>query len=716
MTTTVQTAEAKAPDAIGMHFDSRPMKLGGWAAPFAAERAARGLTLALMAGDMLIGTLRRDVARPDVDGHLGYSGPPCGFSVPDFGLAAFAHVTGLRDLAVVARDGDSPGARTPLPIPDAADLRVDPLGSRGIAIKGLKLTDLWLDSSRDLSLRFEASEQFAGSVTFFQCTTGDDRMLVALGAGQVIGGLVSVASAKLINPFLPVLLVFKSIDGAIEGIDVVPFPSLVRGGLHEAERLLTGNGGDDLADSASVSATLLHALIQCGERQDCVGRIALDPAIHTGLEPILNDELLAWIGDFLGVSIDAGSPGELPDFVAERLRRHVGRAGASRHGLRLPADCIPTIAALVNRLPAGLAAQEVSGGMAVAEWNRHGRVWSVWQPPMAGQFAGLQGKGAVQVAASLDVQGTPAGEKPGAAPALSWPLAIALRDMATRVTQDGPFEAAAEVALPLLRNGALPGDAGVSALILCDRADQSVLALLESLARQEMVGAIDVTVSRPTAKPDPELAQALVTLFPDRHRVVAQAPGLGHLERITAIADRLPGDQIVILDGNTILADKRTLATLLPMLDAPGVVSAGCMVRAASGKTGIVSAGYSPRGFDLRGVPALSFGSIDPAALRGACTYAVAANSSAAIVTTKNVLSALDSRGSTAARPDIDDVLLGLQIIARGGINLCTTLVSCYSERASGRATDLAVSLPYRLSMDVIADIMASTTIVQTVR
>ncbi|MGI8932163.1 MAG: hypothetical protein ACR2FK_07285 [Sphingomicrobium sp.] len=718
MTVTGDQLEESVTDRVALHYDSRPMKLCGWAAPEAADLAADELILSLMAGDVLLGTLRREISRPDVDEHLGYAGPPPGFSIADFGLAAFARMTGLRDLAIAAAGEHVSSSRRALPPVENGDISYDPLGSRGGALKTLKLTDLWLESNRDLSLRFDGSEHSVQAVDAYQCTPGGEPMLINLAADQAIGGMLSIARVTLLNPFLPLLLIFKGDDGSIDAIDVIPFPSLARGGQHEAERLILGDGGDDLGDTASVSAALLPELLASGERQaGGIATVMLDPAVHTGLEPGLNDDLLGWISGFLGVSVQPSrrDGGNAPAFIADRLARHAPAIERTGHTLHLPADCIPSISALVHGLPTGLAAQTVTGGMAVAEWNRHGRIWSVWQPPLGRWLDGLQAGASRQFVPTIEIR-SEEGHGTDRALSLEWPLALALRDRPARISHQAPFELSADLPLPLLCNGALPAGAGLSALILCDRADMSVFALLESLARQESVGVIDVVVSRPTAKPDPKLSEALASLFPDRHRIVPQPASMGRLDRIKAVRETLEYEQVLIVDAGTILPDPRTLATLLPMLDVPDVATVGCLVRTAHGKAVSLSAGYAPTSIDLRGVPALSFSTIDSTAFRQPATYCVVANTTAALVTTKETLRDLDAHGSSALRPEVDDLLLGIQLIEGCKLNVCTTLVSVYSEKTPVNATGLGVSVPFRLSPDVFARIMASATIVQTLR
>lgn len=703
---------------MNFRFDTGGSRLAGWAAPASPEQAVDRLQLSLVSGSIFLGSLRRDQARPDVDDHLGFAVANPGFSVPDHGLAAFALMCGVQDVAVVAEFESGQGReRFALPRDEGVDPALAPLGTRHGIGKLVRMADIWIDGSRNLRIRFEGSPKVPKSLDAYQASASGE--LVAVAADRTIDGLTSVIDVVLINPFAPVLFVFKGEDGAIDALDFLPFPSLVRGGLHSAERLLAAHGADDLADAATVAADLFAAFLRRRENPaGGVGMVELDPAMETGLEPALNDDLLDWMARFIGVAVRVGDgnpsqPGA--DVASEIVARHAAHTPSEApHVLQLPADCIPTIASLVAVLPGDAASQRLTGGMGVVDPNRHGKVWSLWQPPFGKALEGLQLADSQRAAPVLVVQragGAGTSERPVA---LSFPLALAFRPWPSQAGINSPLETVADTDKPLLRSGAAPGRSPMDVLILFDAANSSPLALIESVARQEGVSIGQVVVCRPHGATDVQVTQVLGRLFKDRHSIVSLPATAGRLEQIAAAQERLSGETVLVADAATVFADHRCLATLEPMLATPDVASAGCLIRAANEKMPVVGAGYSLSQVNLRNSPAIGFEMIDPAVFRGPTTFPVVANTLSAMVTRTRLLRGVSPHGSSAMRPEVDDLLLGIQLIEAGGINISTTLVSAFSA-ARARPSQVALSLPYRISPASLAGIAESSTLVQRV-
>ena len=105
---------------------------------------------------------------------------------------------------------------------------------------------------------------------------------------------------------------------------------------------------------------------------------------------------------------------------------------------------------------------------------------------------------------------------------------------------------------------------------------------------------------------------------------------------------------------------------------------------------------------------------IDASVWRGPTTYPVVANSLCAVMTRTRLLRDMVAHGSSVARPEVDDLLLGLQLIEAGGINICTTVVSAFSG-AQARPSQMALTIPYRISPERIARIAESSTLVQRI-
>ena len=693
---------------VTLKIDSAALKVAGWAAPRDPGTAGEALHLQLELGSVLLGTIRRDKPRPDVNAHLGHSGGPLGFSVADTGLKTFARLTGLEDLALTANGARALPERSPLGIAEGAASGFLPFGMRQGLGKIVRLVDAWMESSRTLSLRFDGSTEIAKSLDAYQVADGQ---LIAVAVDQPIHGLTSIATMTLINPFGPVLLVAKSDDRAIDMLDFIPFPSLVRGGQHAAERLIAARGSDELADTASLSAELTQAWLDRLDRPDrCVTSIVLDPTVHTGLEPALNDDLLAWLADALGVTV-AASADSVPDFVARALARHGRANGDQGHVLQLPADSIPTISALVRAIPDDARPQLIAGGSGVVQWGRHGKIWSVWQPPLGESLAALQVPGVRRPMPMLDVRGPSGG---GRDVALQWPLCLGFQEPPVRVGDSGPFETGADGEGSVLA-GAGSAKRTVSVLVLMEAGQGAPIALLESLARQDGVQFAHLALCQPLGVKDTKLEKALTRLFPRRHDIVSVPANAGRIEQVVAARGTLASEQIVVVGSGTVLPDARTLATLLHMLDVPDVASTGCMVRAANDKMTPLSAGYSLTGVELRAAPAIAFDPIDPELWRTPATYPVVANTLSALVVRRDLLGSLSASGSSRLRPEGDDLLLGIHLIEAGGINLCTTAVSVYSAAAAPRRSQMAVSVPYRLSPQSLAQIAQSAVLVQRV-
>lgn len=684
----------------------RPSKIAGWAASSPDAELADEPILTLSLGATVLGTLRRD--RPDPRGasDSGQSGALTGFEVPDYGLAAFALMSGLGSfqIAIDVRAPSEPPLMLTAQVEASAPAA--PLGIRHGITKAVRLVDLWLAGSRELSLRFEATQKTAKTLDAYQSV---DSKLVRVASDCPLGSFAAIVSMTLINPFEPILLVFKGEDRSIDAIDLLPFPSLVRGGMHAAERLIVGRGSDDVGETATLSARLVTAWSQREANPSrCIRTIEIDPATSTGLEPVLNADFLAWVSGRLGITL-LSDESVVPDFIRKKLRKAASPGGGNT--LHLPANALPTISALLGSLPSDAAAGRMTGGFGIVEAGRYGRVWSVWQPPMAEMVEDLQLAGAPRLAPALTIsRSDDAGDARQAH--LPWPLALSFREAPTRIQRQGPFEVAPDFSGPLLRKSSSP-DTSVSVLVPASAGATGSVALLDSLAQQSNVQISKIVVCVHEPEND-ELSRALAGLFPDRHETVAVPASAGRLEQIVAGRDLLAPGRLFLADAGTILTDHRTLSTLSQMVDAEGVSSAGLLLRVVADKMPQVSAGYSFAGIDLSASPALSFAPIDATVWRSPSTYPVVANSMAAMVTTREQIETLCSAGSTMMRPESDDLLLGLHLLNNGGLNVCTTIVSAFTS-SMARPSQVSISLPYQLSPAELATITQAATIVQRV-
>lgn len=657
--------------------------------------------LSLVAGPTVLGTLRSERQRTEMSEAKNTAARR--FAIPDFGLSAFAEMTGLESLKLLSDIAGRGMVGVDLDISSYAS---NPLGIRHGLGQALRLVDIWLEGSRNLNLRFEGNSHGGKTVDVYQCVAGK---LIGVASERPVSGLTAIARIPLINPFEPALLIFKGEDRAIDAIDFVPFPSLARGGLHAAERLIASYGADDVNDTAAVSMELVAALME--RRADlsrCVTTIDIDGAVETGLEPALNRDLLSWITRTLGIGLRTNS--SAPAFIAEFLSEYPEASGGLGHILNLPADCAPTLGSLLRPLPADAAAGRVAGGYGIADSSGHGHVWSVWEPTLAIDLESLQLPQAPRIAPSLTIS-NPGSGRPVS---LQWPLAIAFRDPPTRIGHTGPLEVAADFEGSLLRAKPAAAPVKLAVLVLAGSASGDVVRLLDSLLRQTGVEIEQLMVCTPLRAEEGPILDALARMVPDRHSIAQVAPTAGRIEQVAAMRGRLMADKVLIADCATVIPDVRTLSTLALMLDAPGVGSAGCLLRQATDKMTPISAGYSLSEIALRAAPQLSFAPIDPSIWRGPSTHTVIANSMALTLVRQEVLATLPAAGSTSIRPEGDDLQLGMHVIEAGHVNLCTTIVSAFSSMPI-RPSQAPISIPYRTDAAQLSRMAESATIVQRV-
>src|SRR5215217_2020442 len=176
--TSAETIQGPDAGAINVYVDRSAWKLGGWAAPADPRDTAEELVLRLVAGSVLLGTLRRDRAGPNTKKSNDGAAAKTGFEVPDYGLAAFARMTGLQGITIGADVGSERATEVPI---EQELTNSSPLGLRHGLGKALRLVDLWLEGSRNLSLRFEGKAATAKSLDAYQCI---DAKLISVAVAR----------------------------------------------------------------------------------------------------------------------------------------------------------------------------------------------------------------------------------------------------------------------------------------------------------------------------------------------------------------------------------------------------------------------------------------------------------------------------------------------------------------------------------------------------
>lgn len=500
----------------------------------------------------------------------------------------------------------------------------------------LRLENGWFADPSTLRLMIAGGQQgilsHAGwALRAFQALPGSPAELRAAGPGIEIPkrGPCFVDMA-LQHPLMPLLLELTDPDGATRALALLPFPSLLPGGLHWAESKALQETANPIDSFWSLSDRFLHELIGGAESPArSIASIAVDASSREG--PMLSDQVRDWLAVIFGVTEGTG-----------------GRAAGPKAAgllLVLPPDAIPTIAALVSRrLAEGVGS---SGPYLVAQADSRRPRWSValpleFEPPAA--VPRLQGRGRAQ----------------RKAPASQAPVHLAIL---YRHPSSGAIAAADRP-----ETSAMP-----PMTVLLDAADPArTEAVLQVL--QDSAGATDFELWVRLDGGD----EVRATL--DRVRGAAHWRQLDLQAGLRDVARAARYDVLVTIDDRVRLAGD-TLRHLAMLLDSSGdIASASCLLLGETiTKNQVVlqpgSGGLFPSGVSFIGGPAMSFAEPDVSDALRDMTYPVVANTFALTVWRRGPLADLPSPVDRVAR-GAEDIGIGFDLTRAGFRNLCTTTCS----------------------------------------
>jgi hypothetical protein len=469
---------------------------------------------------------------------------------------------------------------------------------------------------------------------------------------------IALADARLLNPFRPLLLTVSAADGALLSAQLLPFPSLCRGGAHYAEACAAGAADGPAALSRHAKALLDQRLAQRAAGSAPV-HVAVSVSGATSAEPIFQRALRDWLGADMNVALSAA---DLPEDAAvaahlsASLTTAVSPEGPPR--LHLPADTIPSIAALVaaewspDPAPLCVVADET--------WEP---LWLI-QPPsdqQRRQPGSIAFRATTPPADALLMQPLPAGRS------------------------------AASIAGPAAHH-----DRSVTAVIPCGGSGPGLPeALLESIRLQSCGADIDVTLVGSACN---DVQAALARLFPGRHTVIHAEPDAWN-RSINRAAARSDSRFLLILDPCALLHDPRTVKVLCALASSPGVATASCTAIAEIRtpevrRLAFLAGGYTcdPGTDGEEAIFSLPDSlNADPRRIRP-----VAANTLHCLMVRNDVwqkLGGLDSADESEAA-----VSLALRALRMGFGHLCTADISCTV--LSGHAEPRTLQRPVRRMLD----------------
>jgi hypothetical protein len=535
------------------------------------------------------------------------------------------------------------------------------------------LADGWCDSGSALTLRL--SNGFPGVARVFQPDGEGTLHCVAEAVPE--GGEADCIEVRIIDPVGPLLLVLAGRDGALVDSAVVPFPSLLRGGLHYGELAVLETAPGSMATLAEYSQMLALEWLGWDEGPDsfAIGRIAIDMRGASGTEPIFRPELVVSIARHFGVAVGAHEGSFAPErsqLVA--MLDMAGQAGAARDAaavaLVLPSDALPSIYALVaRRMPHDRSLSR----FAVVDAATARPQADISLPFDEGlalfQHADMPAH-APYVLSSGDGKAGDGGPV--------FPLAV--RHYNRLAWQADPL-------IPVSPDRAMPAEAdkgidkSITVIIEVGQEAEGIAHCLAALENQIGAEALDVILAGwPDDLPLPRCELPVRSI--DRRETTRAG-------RLNAAAQLSEAERLMFLASGVLLSDPRTAATLSRLADHPGTASVACALVTEpndDGEARVHSAGYFPTRVSLHGEPVFDFDQIDVARAMPAATFPVVANHAKCVLLDAAIFRSLggfDAQRFPMAMHDLD---FGFRALAAGHANLCTTLVRAAVEDAAPSA------------------------------
>lgn len=681
---------------IWNHLDRIDPTLAGWVGHARDSSLSKDtpIQLSMMLGQTRLGRVDVNVVRPDVDAHCGYGGHPKGFDVAVTAVLDFAAMTASK-ASLRAEAGPETAITIDLASAGGAQRPLGWFGSR----LGHQLVDLWMNNSHRLLMRFEgmADATPIAQLQFFQHDPRSSSGLVRLSASMDgLRGPLNVIGCDLLNPFLPLLIVALDSAESLLFADCLPFPSLVRGGAHALETRACSRGGDPNQALVELSAQLAGYL--ASRKTDPAAPLSTCAVLQfdcrecSGSEALFDEDLLDAL--VFGFEVAVEVVGDQPltpvqnGLLAQLARRDEVFAGTTRRqglALVLTGDAVPCLSALLG--PARVVDGEgstVRSPAYVSMADEAGEAWLVSPPATSCSAAGVAFRPA------------PAGLRGGAHRKLpaalidAAPLAICRARVRTRLVDSGVFPVAIDAPdLSPDRTQRVP----VSAIVTPGPDGQTPVALLQSLADQhgaarlEVVYLIEPRASLPAAK------RVLDALFGGRHRIVPIAASIPLVVAFRRGVARASHEHLLLVRGDTVLHDPRTLGVLSRELAGEGTGSASCgLIRQVGARVDPACAGYFLQALEYRGAPSMRFDAPDVRRILRA-TYSVVASPLSVLAIRKAVIERVPMPFSVTGRCAADEILFGMEIQKLALENVVTIDVTATTSRTDFARNGLAAAL-----------------------
>jgi hypothetical protein len=435
---------------------------------------------------------------------------------------------------------------------------------------------------------------------------------------------------ELLHPLMPLLLELSNADGSTTHLTLIPFPSLLPGGLHGAELKALQIEPNPIDDFWAQSEALL---------QEAIGGVGWPPRAVTKVSLADEDSSLEWRALQSPVKEWLLAVFKIPF-------EEIDTSLPQGHELILPANSVPTIRALVSRRPDVVPGEALIGAYLVVDTQNYRPRWSVTLPvdeDATSTIPRLEGIATAQ----------------GGSESAWMPLAITICQQNAKIVSAVPEFHSLELG-PL------------SVLVYASDAlrAECVIQALQTFGGKEL----DLLVSYDEA--DGDLQLALDRACGGRAWTQVHSADPRHVakkalhETLLTVSDRVALDDrgAALAAVLNLLRRQETAGSVSCALVGEKIVKNEVVLQPATG-------GLFPTGVSFVSGPGLAFGEPDVQQALPGRTYPVVANTLLFTAWRRSALLQLPSLNSTRAA-GYADIRTGLDLIQAGYKNWCTTQVT----------------------------------------
>lgn len=478
----------------------------------------------------------------------------------------------------------------------------------------IRLAPIWYANSRDLRLSIEKEPPFnlPQVLRAYQYDPVVGGGLVLVGNCVLQGDAWQLTDLALINPYLPVLLTLAAPEGHLSDAALIPYPSLLRGGIHEHECYV----GNRANNPTSLAQELLLEHLRGLQHGWALGQLQVDIREAIGTEAILSIDFKEWLWSIFSLSIKPWRPPEIsqalteywqqvfdrPPFMraAEQLSNQSAREGEGRT-LLCPPRAIPSLRALTISRTLGTLEQTCgfSQFILVQEGSLMQR-WRIRWPEMAPNL-----RRAVELDGAVHVPMVLVGKDDASKDAFETSTGVSAILFGETVAAN-----ALQLIMPIAPDFAWlsikPMTPTCVVNVIVTAADLSIgifSAFLESLSLQRGVNVGQIVVILPSSGDQKAFDVHLQRNYAGRYLLLPEREGEYYKQRVqraTAAIKQQPDDAYMLfINQPLVLHDPRTLITLAQALATPKTVTTSALLignaeRKSKPETVIRSSGVFP--------------------------------------------------------------------------------------------------------------------------